>query len=210
MSAIRTGFTPRLRIRPRTSSDRMGGARRATRTGRAPATSRRRRSYTDIDLPWAHPYSVAPACSGGKRAPRGAHVTFGPAAAFARRYVGLACAHAKLRAPCAVHARCTHPAGSSQRALGSASRRVARACGTGVLARSDRRLHSGFLRACDNEAPGVPHDALLLCAWPSPIRRLAAACASEMRASTKFDRFLPSQPKVSLPGPNRGEFAARS
>jgi hypothetical protein len=135
VSAIRTGFTPRLRIRPRTSSDRMGGARRAARTGRAAATSRWRRSCTDIDLPWAHPCSVAPACSGGKRPPRCAHVTFGPAAAFARRFVGFACAHAKLRAPCAAHARCTPPAGSSRRALGNASRRVARACGTGVLAR---------------------------------------------------------------------------
>ena len=156
MSAIRTGFTPRLHIRPRTSSDRMGGARRATRTGRAPATSRWRRSCTDIDLPWAHQCSVAPACSGGKRAPRGSHVTFSPATAFARRYVGCACAHAKLRAPCDAHARCTHPAGSSRRAFGNASRRLPRACGTVVLARSDRRLHSGFPRACDNEAPGVP------------------------------------------------------
>jgi hypothetical protein len=154
VSAIRTGFTPRLHIRPRTSSDRMGGARRATRTARAPATSRWRRSYTDIDLPWAHQCSVAPACSGGKRAPRGSHVTFSPATAFARRYVGFACAHAKLRAPCDAHARCTHPAGSSRRAFGNASRRLPRACGTVVLARSDRRLHSGFPRACDNEAPG--------------------------------------------------------
>ena len=152
MSAIRTGFTPRLRIRPRTPSDRMGGARRATRTGRAPATSRRRRSYTDIDLPWAHPCSVAPACSGGKRAPRCARVTFGPATAFARRYVGLACAcqaACSLRCACAMHAprrqqpACapgTHAAGWRVRAVREYSRDLVGGCTAASRVRVTTRL----------------------------------------------------------------------
>ena len=68
---------PRLRVRSRKHSDPMG-VRRTTRTGRADATSRWRRSYTDnadIDFLWPHQYCSIPASSDGKRASRCSHRT---------------------------------------------------------------------------------------------------------------------------------------
>ena len=146
---------PRFRVRSRKPSDPMG-VRRTTRTGRADATSRWRRSYTDnadIDLLWPHQYCSIPASSDGKHAssvlmlaPNCAHRT-----AFARLF-RYACEHAKMHVPTGMHTGCVCVPPATAYVWKAASVACVYGTRTIVIARSDLRLQPKWLplAACNN------------------------------------------------------------